>query len=144
MEHVCAILVGKYYFYLKAMLNHCCHLPIIEWESAERRAEAKCNDLLRINSNHVDEKWLQFHSSFSYHNLCPSGKRFYLPAHFSNQTSIWDLDFFKWSPEPEQLWFRLSQRNSISRDALFSSHRAANWESSGKEQEEGIWVTLLG
>lgn len=76
-----------------------------------------------------------------YHNLFPSGERFYLPAHFSNQISTWELDFFK-SNSTSQLWFRWWQKK-IASHALFSSRSLSNWEGSDKEQEGWIWVALL-
>ena len=79
----------------------------ISWTEEQRRSATTYLESTEITQY---EKWLQFQSPFSNDNLCPSGERFYLPARFSKRISVSDLDFFKWGLEPEQLWFRLSQR----------------------------------
>lgn len=103
MKYVCDILVGKDYLHLKSNAQSL-RSAAPKWMSIDWiHSQPKCSDLLRINSNHEHEKWLRFHSLFffpPYHHLFPSGERFYLPAHFSNQISTWELDFFKSSPEP--------------------------------------------
>lgn len=84
------------------MLSHCGQPPQSEWASTGCTASQSAATYL--GSTQITRMKNDFDFSLffhpPYHNLFPSGERFYLPAHFSNQTSTWELDFFKSSPEP--------------------------------------------
>lgn len=144
-----AVLVGKQQNVFP--WKHCLTMSLIiasSWMCIHWRQNTvqvqKCNDLLKICTNHVRWKRISFlGSSPTFKKISPLSRflsrwrRFHLPTHCLNRICAWELDSFQCGQN------QVTAAEFSSPHAFFSFHWEVKWEGLYKEQEGRIWVTLL-